>query len=213
VWVLIFMAAAAISPPAPVYPASPTVLVYRTKDYGGRTYPSVTVKSSAGRVRIEAFGATLLYDGKTWHSETEISEEAAAVTAFQVVLRPAENARRDSFDRPVLIPSFPAGKQSARCDYRYDAVGLLAANLVFADGSGFEFRRISASPGSFSPADFEPPQRVEPQRAASRAGAGAGSAAPDYAGVARLTALAISDREQDDFEKRGGVGRHRPKLP
>jgi hypothetical protein len=211
VWVQIFMAAAAISPPVPVYPASPTVLVYRTKDYGGRTYGSVTVKSSAGRVRIEAFGAILLYDGKTWHSETEIPEEASAVTAFQAVLRPGENARRDSFDRPILIPSFQAGKQSARCDYRYDAVGLLAANLVFADGSGFEFRRISASPGSFSPADFEPPQKIEPQSAGPRASAS--SAAPDYASVARLTALQISDREQDDFEKRGGVGRHRPKLP
>ncbi len=203
-WIL----AAALSSPTPAYPLAPTVLVYTVRDYAGRSFPSVTVKSEGGRVRLEGFGHSFVYDGRAWHSEGEIPDDAAAVAAFQAVVRCEDGARCDAFGRPVLIPELPAGGRSARVDYRYDATGLLAANLLFPDGSGFEFRRVSASPASFTPADFEPPQKVEPPRAPASPAAGPSSAAPDYAAVARLTALQITDREQREFEKSGAVGRY-----
>lgn len=205
-------AAAAVSTPSPAYPIAPSVLVYAVRDYSGKSYPNVTVKSDAGRLRVEGFGRSFVFDGRRWFWEGEISEDAAAVAAFLAAVRCEGDARCDALGRPMVIPALPAGERRAHVDYRYDGTGLLAANLLYPDGSGFEFRRLSASPGAFTPADFEPPQKVEPPRAAVPVPAATASAPPDYAGVARLTALQISDREQRDFEQSGGVGRYGPKV-
>lgn len=212
---LALLLAAAIQPPpaAPIYPVAPTVLVFRTRDYAGKTHPTVTVKCDAGRLRVEGFGRTLVFDGRAWFAESEISEDSAAVAVFEGPLAPGEAVTRDAFGRPILIPLLLAGNRRGRVDYRYDATGLAAANVVFTDGSGYQFRRVSALPGAFSPADFEPPQKVEQPRFTAASSPQKDAPAPDFTAVARLIAIEISAAEQAEFERVGEVGRYRPKAP
>jgi hypothetical protein len=189
----------------PVYPTAPTLLVFRARDFGGKVHPNVTVKTQGAKLRIEAFGAVLLYDGKIWHSEGDVGAETEVASAFIAAIDPGSGARRDSFGRPLLIPSLRAGSRKARVDYRYDEVGLLSVNVTYSDGNGLHFRRVSALPAVFTPADFQPPQRVEPQQAAAAAATQRGPAV-NWQAVERLMALSISEKELSEFESAGRIG-------
>ena len=82
-------------------------------------------------------------------------------------------------------------------------------NFVMSDGSGYQFRRVSAESGTFTAADFEPPKRVEPEPSAGGPSGGSygGSRAPDFAAVDWLLSITIAPSEQLDFERWGAVGR------
>ncbi len=191
-----------------VYPASPTVLVFRARDFTGKPRESVVVKSLGGKLRLQAFRQILVFDGKKWYSDGDLPEEAAGAVAFMAPLSPQGNVRVDSIGRPTLLVDVPVGKKTARIEYRYDATGLAAVNFVLSDGSGYQFRRASAEPGAFTAADFEPPKQVEPGSPGSRSSAG--SRAPDFAAVDRLISIAIGAADQLEFERSGAVGRFQP---
>ena len=190
-----------------VYPVSPTVQVFRARDFGGKPRESVVVKSLGTKLRIEAFRQVLVFDGKQWYSDGDLPEEAAGAVAFMAPLTPQGNVRADDLGRPVLMVDVPVGKKKARIEYRYESAGLAAVNFVISDGSGYQFRRASAEPGAFTPADFEPPRRIE--AAPSARPAAGGNRAPDFAAVDWLTAIAIAPAEQSAFERAGSVGRFR----
>jgi hypothetical protein len=199
-------AVAALVAVAGVYPAAPTQLEYRVRDSAGRTVGNALVKSEGRRVRIEAFGATFLYDGTTWFAEG-LEPEASPALALTALLTPGSDVRTDGAGRPLLLRGVPAGSRTARIEARYDDSGLAIANIVFSDGAGFQFRRISAEPASFSESDFEPPRRVAaPPPAPERERAATG---PDYAAVARLLSLQITESEEREFERGGSIGRYR----
>jgi hypothetical protein len=185
-----------------IYPASPTSLVFRSRDFGGKPRETVVVKSLGSRVRLEAFHQTLLFDGTRWHLEGELPEEAAGAVAFMALLSPQGNVRVDGLGRPTLMVDVPAGRRKARIEYRYDAVGLSAVNLVLSDGSGYQFRRAEASAATFTQADFEPPRRVEPGLPVLSAE----GQPPDFAAVDRLMSIVIAPSEQMEFEKAAGIG-------
>jgi hypothetical protein len=105
----------------------------------------------------------------------------------------------------------PAGTGRARVEYHYDAGGLAAASVVFADGSGVKFRRVSDAPGSFVPSDFDRPSPVAPPLVGGAPAAALGLADPEA--VERLLAITIAEPEQLAFEREGGVGRFRPRKP
>lgn len=188
-----------------IYPASPTVLVFRTRDFAGKPRESVVVKSLGGKLRLEAFHQTLVFDGKQWYSDADLPEDAAGVVAFMALLNPQGNVRTDSLGRPTLMVDVPVGKEKARIEYRYDSTSLAAVNFVLSDGSGFEFRRAEASSAVFSPADFEPPKQVAPEPSGERAASSA--RAPDFAAVDWLFSIVIAPAEQSEFERVGAVGR------
>ena len=188
-----------------IYPTSPTVLVFRSRDFGGKPRDSVVVKSLGGKLRLEAFHQTLVFDGKQWDFDGDLPEEAAGAVAFMAPLNPRGNVRTDSLGRPVLMVDVPVGKRKARIEYRYDSTGLAAVNFVLSDGSGYEFRRAEASAGTFGPADFEPPKRIEPEPPGT--GAPRSARAPDFAAVDRLFSVVIGPSEQSEFERAGAVGR------
>ena len=200
---LLFLAVPGFFPPAP------TLTVFRVRDFSGRSLPDAAVRSAGGRLRIEAFGRVFLFDGKAWFSDRPIADEDSGAVAFLALYEPEANVERaDAAGRPTVLVDVPAGRRKARVEYRWDGTGLAAANLVFSDGSGFQFRRESAEPGEFPPSDFEPPRVVSPPPE------GVGNArdgAADRAAVERLFALSISDAEQLAFEKAAGVGRFRPR--
>ncbi|HET7453416.1 MAG TPA: hypothetical protein VFL12_11780 [Thermoanaerobaculia bacterium] len=190
-----------------LFPSAPTVTVFRTRDFSGRPYPDVVVRSSGERLRIDAFGRVFRFDGRTWSSERPVAEEDSGAVAFLALAEPGPAVERsDAEGRPAVVVGVPAGPKKARVEYRWDAAGLAAANLVFTDGSGFQFRRVSAEPAVLSPSDFEPPRVVVPPP--GNVGGAAGGAA-DTAAVARLFSLTITDADQLAFEKAGGVGRYR----
>ena len=191
-----------------IYPVSPTVLVFRARDFGGRPRESVVVKSLGSKLRLEAFRQTLVFDGKQWYSDGDLPEESAGAVAFMALLSPQGNLRVDSLGRPTLLVDVPVGKKKARIEYRYDSTGLAAVNFVLSDGSGYQFRRTSAETGSFTPADFEPPKRVEPGPAAGRSSRA--NRAPDFAAVDWLISITIGASEQSAFERSGAVGRFQP---
>jgi hypothetical protein len=201
----LFLSGALFLATSGIYPASPTVLVFRAHEFGGKPRESVVVKSLGNKVRLQAFHQTFVFDGKLWYSESELPEEAAGAAAFMAPLTPQGDVRTDGLGRPTVMIDVPVGKKKARIEYRYDSTGLAAVNFVLSDGSGYQFRRVTAEAGTFSPADFEPPKRVDPGPSGSGA-AGAGGP-PDYAAVDRLVSIAIAPSEQSDFERSGGVGR------
>lgn len=106
-----------------------------------------------------------------------------------------------------MMSRAPVGRRTARIELRYDGVGLLSANLVFSDGTGYKLRRISAVSAEFPASDFEPPRRVAPEKQPEASSDRA--IEPDFASVARLLSVQISDAEQRDFERAGAVGRFR----
>lgn len=191
-----------------IYPVSPTVLVFRTKDFAGKVHENVVVKSLGDRLRVDAFRQTLVFDGKKWYSDGDLPNDAVGAVAFMAPMTPQGDVRVDGSGRPSLLTNVPVGKKTARIEYKYDAIGIAAVNFVLSDGSGYQFRRASADPGSFTPADFEPPRKVEPEAAGRRSGAGARP--PDFAAVDRLLAIVIAPPEQLDFERSGAVGRFQP---
>ncbi len=189
------------------FPASPTVTTFRTRDFGGRSFPDAIVRSAGDRLRVEAFGRTFLFDGRAWHGEHPLAEEDSGAVAFLALFEEGTTVERaDDSGRPAVLVDVPAGSKKARVEYRWDAAGLLAANVVFTDGSGYQFRRESSEPAELSPSDFEPPRVVAPPPAGVGASGNGGS---DPAAVERLFALSITDAEQLAFEKAGGVGKFR----
>jgi hypothetical protein len=195
-----------------VFPTAPTFLTFHTRDFGGRVYADVTVRSMDGRMRVEGFGRVFVFTGKNWLSDLPVAQEDSGAVAFLALFEPeAGVARADSAGRPLVLVDVPAGAKKARIEYRYDGIGLASANLVFSDGTGFQFRRASAEPRDFSPSEFEAPKQVSAPR-----GGEPSVAAPrvaDRAAVERLLAISINDRDQLDFERTGGVGRFHPKVP
>ena len=101
-----------------IYPVSPTVLVYRARDFGGKPRESVVVKSFGGRVRLQAFHEILVFDGKEWYSDGDLPEEAAGAVAFMAPLSLRVNVRVDAAGRPTLLADVPVGKRKARIEYR-----------------------------------------------------------------------------------------------
>jgi hypothetical protein len=188
-----------------IYPASPTLLVYRSRDFAGKPRENVVVKSLGGKLRLEAFRQTLVFDGKQWYSDGDLPEDAAGAVAFMAPLNPQGDVRTDNLGRPVLMMNVPVGKRRARIEYRYDSTGLAAVNFVLSDGSGYQFRRSEASPAAFGPADFEPPKQVEPEPSGSRKTGPVRT--PDFAAVDRLFSVVIAPAEQSEFERAGAVGR------
>jgi len=194
-----------------VFPTSPTITTFHARDFGGRPAGDAIVWSMEGRMRVQAFGRVFVYGGKEWYTERPVAEEDSGAVAFLALFEPeARVVRADAAGRPLAIVDVPAGPRRARIEYHYDAGGLAAANVVFADGSGFQFRRASVEPGSFAPSDFDPPKRVAPPASADASPSAARG--PDPGAVERLFALTITDREQLAFERAGGVGRFRPKV-
>ena len=192
------------------FPSAPAVTVFRTRDFAGRAYPDTVVRSSGDRLRIDAFGRVFLFDGRTWFSERPIAEEDSGAVAFLALYEPGPAVERaDADGRPAVLVGVPAGRKKARVEYRWDPAGLAAANLVFTDGTGFQFRRASSAPGDFPPSTFEPPRVVAPPPESLGA---AGSGPADRAAVERLFSLTITEAEQLAFEKNGGVGRYRPRT-
>jgi hypothetical protein len=191
------------------FPVSPTITTFRTRDFGGKPFADAIVRSSGDRLRIDAFGRTFLFDGRSWHGSGALPDEESGAVAFLALYEEGISAERaDSAGRPTVLVGVPAGKRKARVEYRWDGAGLAAANLVFSDGSGFQFRRAASEPAALAPSDFEPPLVVAPP-ASGVAGAGGGGI--DDAAVARLFSLAVTDAEQLAFEREGGVGRYRPR--
>ena len=192
------------------FPSAPTITVFRSRDFSGRPFPDVVVRSSGERLRIDAFGRVFRFDGRTWFSERPIADEDSGAVAFLALAESGPKVERaDAEGRPAVVVGVPAGPKKARVEYRWDAGGLAAANLVFTDGSGFQFRRVSAEPAALSASDFEPPRVVVPPPGNVGSAAGRGA---DTAAVARLFSLTITDAEQLAFEKAGGVGRYRPRT-
>ena len=192
------------------FPSSPTVTTFRTRDFAGRSFPDAVVRSSGERLRIEAFGRAFLFDGRSWYADRPLREEESGAVAFLALFEEGPAVERaDASGRPTVIVDVPAGKKKARVEYRWDGAGLAAANLVFSDGSGFQFRRESSVAATLPPSDFEPPRVVAPTPGGV---AGTGNGGSDAAAVDRLFALSISDAEQLAFEKAGGVGRFRPRV-
>jgi hypothetical protein len=191
------------------FPASPTITTFRTRDFGGRSFPEAVVRSAGDRLRIDAFGRTYLFDGSAWHGDRAPADEDSGAVAFLALYEEGPTiVRTDPSGRPVVLVGVPAGKKKARVEYRWDGGGLAAANLVFSDGTGFQFRRESSEAAALSPGDFEPPRVVSPP---SGGVAGTGAGGSDDAAVARLFSLAVTDAEQLAFERAGGVGRYRPR--
>ncbi|MGH9443032.1 MAG: hypothetical protein ACRD16_12250 [Thermoanaerobaculia bacterium] len=187
-----------------IYPASPTVLVFRSRDFGGKSREGVVVKSFGGKLRLEGFHQTFVFDGKQWFSDGDPSEEADGAVAFMAPLTPQGDVRTDSLGRPILLEDVPVGKKKARIEYRYDSSGLSAVNFVLSDGSGYQFRRVEISAATFNPADFERPKEIEPEPSGKRV---VGKArAPDFAAVDRLFSIVIAPSEQLEFERAGSVG-------
>ena len=191
-----------------IYPASPTVLVFRCRDFGGKPHDNVVVKSLGSKLRLEAFHETLVYDGKQWYSDGDLPDEAAGAVAFMAPLNPQGSVRADDLGRPTLLIDVPVGKRKARIEYRYDSTGLAAVNFVLSDGSGYQFRRAEASAAALSPAEFEPPKQVEADPSGRRAASPARP--PDFAAVDRLVSIVIDPAEQSEFERAGAVGRFQP---
>jgi hypothetical protein len=191
---------------AAVYPTSPAAIGFSAKDYSGRPVGLVTVWTGGSRLRVEGFGRVVLFDGRAWLGEAP-DDDSAGLAAFIAPVGRRGVQRDDYAGRPLLIVDYPAGRRQARIDYRYDEAGILAANLVFSDGTGYQFRRVSLGAHPVNPADFELPRKVE---AAPAGAAAAPEGSPDYPAVTRLLAMEIPDKEQADFEKQGGIGRYRP---
>jgi hypothetical protein len=208
--VIAFLLAAAVAAP---FPPSPTRLIYRVRDFAGKSAGSAVVESSGGRLRIEAFGETLFFDGRSWYSADGTAPQPSPIAALIAPLKPPAGARFDSMGRLETAPALDTGARSARVDYRYDTLGLAAVNLVFSDGSGFQIRRASAEPATFSASEFEAPQRVEPGAAGPAEVSSA--VAPDLAAVSRLLGISTSEDERRQFEREGGIGRFRvgPRNP
>lgn len=207
-WMPLLLAAALFSSLG-AFPAAPTTTTFRVRDFGGRGFPDAVVASMDGRLSVRAFDRRFVWTGTEWLSDRAPADEESGAVVFLALFEPqAKVARADGSGRPLLIVDVPAGAKRARIEYRYDGGGLAAANLVFTDGSGFQFRRVAAEPGTFLPSEFEPPSRIAPPVAGSP-GSSVGRMA-DPAAVDRLFSLAISDREQLDFERQGAVGRFRP---
>src|SRR5258708_5736396 len=99
-----------------IYPASPTVLVFRSRDFAGKPRDNVVVKSLGAKLRLEAFHETLVFDGKQWYSDGDLPEEAAGAVAFMAPLTPQGNVRTDSLGRPTLMVDVPVGKRKARIE-------------------------------------------------------------------------------------------------
>ena len=204
--------AAAFLPLLGVFPSAPTVTTFQGRDFGGKPAGDAVVWSQEGRLRLHASGRVFVFDGKEWFGGRPVSQEDSAAVAFLAPFEPGVRVvRSDAAGRPLAIVDVPAGTGRARVEYHYDAGGLAAASIVFSDGSGVRFRRVSAAPGSFSPSDFVAPSHVAPPPAA-------GAPAPvlrvaDPAAVERLLAVTIPEPEQLAFEREGGVGRFRPRKP
>jgi len=193
-----------------IFPPSPTITVFRTRDFAAHSLPDVTVRSAGERLRIDAFDRVYVFDGKTWFSDRPLADEESGAVAFLALFEPeAVVERTDTAGRPTVLVDVPAGTKKARVEYRFDGSGLAAANLVFSDGSGFQFRRESSEPGAFPPTEFDRPRVVAPPPEGL---AGRGDGKPDAAAVERLFAFTITDAEQLAFEKAGGVGRFRPRT-
>jgi hypothetical protein len=201
------LAVAFLSALAGIYPSSSTRMEYRVSDFSGRLVGPAVVESEGSRARVEFAGDAYIFDGMRWSPDPAAKSSGSAALALTAPLTPSGPSRNDEAGRPVLLSRTPVGNRTARIELRYDGVGLLSANLVFSDGSGYKVRRISAVAAAFAPSDFEPPRQVAaekiPERAEDR------SIGPDFAAVARLLSLQISDAEQREFERQGGVGRYR----
>ncbi len=191
------------------FPPSPTITTFRIRDFGGKSFPPAVVRSSGNRLRIDAFGRTYLFDGSAWHGDRALADDDSGAVAFLALYEEGlAVARRDPAGRPAVLVDVPAGKKKARVEYRWDGGGLAAANLVFGDGTGFQFRRESSEAAALEPSDFEPPRVVSPPSAGI---AGSGGGGSDDAAVARLFSLTVTDAEQLAFERAGGIGRYRPR--
>jgi hypothetical protein len=194
-----------------VFPSAPTVTTFQGRDFGGKPAGDAVVWSMDGRLRLHVSGRVFVYDGKDWFAGRPAAEEDSGAVAFLAPFEPGVRvARADAGGRPLVIVDVPAGARRARVEYHYDAGGLAVASVVFADGSGLRYRRSSAEPGSFSPSDFEPPRRVAPSPTGVPVSA---ARANDPAAVERLFSIEIPDSEQLAFEREGGVGRFRPRVP
>jgi hypothetical protein len=211
VTLMLLSLAAALLPLLGIFPSAPTVTTFQGRDFGGKPAGDAVVWSMEGRLRLQVAGRIFVYDGREWFGGRPASQEDSAAVAF---LAPFEAgvrvARADAAGRPLAIVDVPAGTGRARVEYHYDAGGLAAASVVFADGSGVRFRRIAVEAGSFAPSDFDPPKSVTPPPAS-----GARAVAPrvaDRAAVERLFAISIPESEQLAFEREGGIGRFRPTV-
>jgi hypothetical protein len=195
-----------------VFPSSPTVTTFQGRDFGGKPAGDAVVWSQEGRLRLRVNGRVFVFNGKEWFGGRPVSQEDSAAVAFLAAFEAGVRVvRADAAGRPLAIVDVPAGTGRARVEYHYDAGGLLAASIVFADGSGVRFRRTSAEPGSFAPSDFDPPSRVTPPPSAGMPAPALRAADP--AAVERLLAITIPDSEQLAFEREGSVGRFRPRKP
>ena len=200
--------AAALFSALGAFPAAPTATIFRVRDFGGRAFPDAVVASMGGRLSVRAFDRRYVYTGTEWLSDRPPAEEDSGAVAFLALFEPqARVVRADAAGRPLVVVDVPAGSRRARVEYRYDGGGLAAANLVFSDGSGYQFRRISAAPAQLLASEFEPPSRVTPPVSGEAGNTAARGADP--VAVDRLFALSISEREQLDFERQGAVGRFR----
>lgn len=206
-----FSPAAAVLALVGVFPSAPTVTTFQGRDFGGKPAGDAVVWSMEGRLRLQVSGRVFVYDGKEWFAGRPAAEEDSGAVAFLAPFEPgARVARADAAGRPLVIVDVPAGARRARVEYHYDAGGLAVASVVFADGSGVRYRRFSAEPGAFSPSDFDPPRRVAPSPPGVPVSA---ARADDPAAVERLFSIDIPDSEQLAFEREGGVGRFRPRVP
>jgi hypothetical protein len=204
--------AAALLPLLGIFPSAPTITTFQGRDFGGKPAGDAIVWSQEGRLRLHASGRVFVFNGKEWFGGRPVSQEDSAAVAFLAAFEGGVRVvRADAAGRPLAIVDVPAGTGRARVEYHYDAGGLAAASIVFADGSGVRFRRTSVAPGSFAPSDFDPPSRVAPPPSSGVPAAAIRAADP--AAVDRLLAIAIPESEQLAFEREGSVGRFRPRKP
>jgi hypothetical protein len=194
---LLSAAAAVLFSVSGIFPAGPSTVVFRSREFGGKARENVVVKSMGGRLRLEAFGSTFIFDGKSWTPDPALVDENCGASAFLALYLPQPDLKPDSLGRPLLLLGVPAGRRRARVEYRYDAVGLATANLVLSDGSGYQFRRASVESLPLSSSEFEPPKYVDPVRSSRYLGA---TVTPDWAAADFLLALDLDRAEQAQFD-------------
>lgn len=189
--------------------STPAVSVFKVADAAGKSLGTVSVESVGGKARLEAFGRVFVFDGKQWLSNAPVDEKSLPAVGLMAAIVPAGTVTDDATGRPVLLTGYRAGKLTARIDYRYDADGLWSANVVFSDGSGYEFRRVSLAPAAGAPSDFEAPAPVPPHGAPAPA---APERPPDATALGRLLGLGVSRRDLEEFDREGGLNEPKSEM-